>query len=863
MKKIDKKKLLFYVEYTAIFAVFMFAILYFYRSNGKAIVHNSNDGFKQNYRALLYISNYLKKIVNNIFVTHTFVIPQWDFVIGEGADILETFHYYGLGDPINLLSVFFNESNLYIFHDLSIFLRMYLAGIVFSCLCFYKKHDNHIVVLTGTILYAYCSYAFRVMTNYIYFLNPLIYFPLVILGVEKLIDDNKGILLTIAVALSAITSIYFFYMIVVATVLYVAIRILVINDSFKNKCILLLNIFIYSLFGVLIGAIIFFPSAYSMLSNSRTLESVDIIPFYGFSKFVTIFRDLIFNGFRGAYFGGYSVLGFFGIITIVKNRKNKLLSWLLLLALAIMGLPILGSIFNAMTYITERHEFIIGLLVMYCIVVAFEDFSNISKDMYIYLLILIVYLAVGIYQDPDEKMTYFVHFILGIGTLLCFRVIKSKKLKTYIYLLAAIGTLSFTIAYKYLPNYWNHAYTNGSDISVLTNIHNEEPSVLNDFNDDSFYRYSGSSLGDNICVNHSKSSTGYYWSVANNNIADFRTSLGYHDISNFYITDYDGDCIPNSLAGVKYYFVKEGDIIPYGYELYKEYDNYDLYINHNALPIMYGYDECISLEDYNSTNLLDRQQLLTKYVVVNDDNNVQQINIDDNYINVDCQITTSEGIDLTNNSIEVSKGGESIELAFSSSETGEYYFVIEGVTPNLETELVVKSKDATKSILTKNHNSHAYGGRHNFAVNLGYYEDLSDTVSLIINSKSSLTYESMRICCLPVDKTKENIEKLNCININDLIIEDNRLIANIETNNDKYLCMSIPNYDGWKAYLDGKEVNLSEYNIMYMGFPVTSGAHEIELMYETPLLKVGSLVSIISLLSFLIIEANKKRKNKI
>ena len=169
-----KEKRVFYLQYTVLFLAFMFIILYFHYSIGKATVNNSNDGFKQFYRALLYLSNHYKTILTNIFVNHSFVIPQWDFVIGEGGDIIETFHYYGLGDPINLLSEFFNESNLYIFHDLSIFIRMYLAGFVFSKLCFYKKHENTIIVLTGSILYAFSSYAFRVLTNYISFINPLI-----------------------------------------------------------------------------------------------------------------------------------------------------------------------------------------------------------------------------------------------------------------------------------------------------------------------------------------------------------------------------------------------------------------------------------------------------------------------------------------------------------------------------------------------------------------------------------------------------------------------------------------------------------------------------------------------------------------
>lgn len=858
-----KEKKFFYLKYTCLFVFFMTLILYFYYSIGKATVNNSNDGFKQIYRALLYLSNYYKTILNNIFVNHTFIIPQWDFVLGEGGDIIETFHYYGLGDPINLLSVFFNESNLYIFHDISIFIRMYLAGFVFSKLCFYKKYNNSIVVLAGSLLYAYSSYAIRVLTNYIYFINPLIYFPLIILAIEKLIEENKGTLLTIAVALASITSIYFFYMIVIATVIYVAIRLVTVNYSFKEIINKLIKIFVYSLFGVLISSIIFMPAAYSMLGNSRIGEKLDIALFYSADEYLELFTNMVFNNYSGWYNGGYTVLGYFGIISILINKGNKTLKVLLLASLIVMSFPFFGSLFNGMTYIVNRYEFFLCFLATYCAVACYDNLSCNKKDAIICFVMLIVYTIIAVLNNNGERNTYLLFFGIGILALLGFVFIKNNKIKNYIYLLTALCSIMFVIVYKYLPNYWNYAATHGRDITHLTNIHNEEPSVFKQIDDDTFYRYSGNSLPDNVSINGSKSSTGYYWSVANNSIAEFRTYNGFHDETNFYFNNYDGDYILNTLAGVKYYFAKEEETIPYGYRLYKTYDDNNLYINNKSLPLFYGYDYCISLEDYTNTNVLQRKELITQ-AVVTDCETSKDYKFNSDVNKIESKVSNSEGILLDNRTIETSIDNSQINLAYNSKIAGEYYFVIEDVYSDKELYISVKNKhDVSKTFIVKIKNSHAYDGRHSFVINLGYYDEIEDVVTLTIPSVSEMTYRNFGIYCLPLNNSIHNLENLNCIEIDNLEINTNNVKAKVKSSQDKYLCISIPNYDGWIAYLDGKKVELHKYNIMYMGLPISKGEHNIELKYSTPLLKEGSIVSLISVISFVIFETINKRKDNL
>ena len=62
---------------------------------------------------------------------HRFHIPEWDFNIGEGNDILVTLHYYVIGDPFAVLSVLVPTRFMYVYYDIMILLRLYLAGIAF------------------------------------------------------------------------------------------------------------------------------------------------------------------------------------------------------------------------------------------------------------------------------------------------------------------------------------------------------------------------------------------------------------------------------------------------------------------------------------------------------------------------------------------------------------------------------------------------------------------------------------------------------------------------------------------------------------------------------------------------------------
>ena len=98
--------------------------------------------FRSTSMHLPIMENICGNVLQTLMTEHNLSLPMWDMHIGYGSDILTTLHYYVIGDPLTLLSVFVPEKDTEILYELLIFLRIYLSGITFSIYCFYRKIPN-------------------------------------------------------------------------------------------------------------------------------------------------------------------------------------------------------------------------------------------------------------------------------------------------------------------------------------------------------------------------------------------------------------------------------------------------------------------------------------------------------------------------------------------------------------------------------------------------------------------------------------------------------------------------------------------------------------------------------------------------
>lgn len=75
-------------------------------------------------------------------------------------------------------------------------------------------------------------------------------------------------------------------------------------------------------------------------------------------------------------------------------------------------------------------------------------------------------------------------------------------------------------------------------------------------------------------------------------------------------------------------------------------------------------------------------------------------------------------------------------------------------------------------------------------------------------------------------------------------VEANRISGEIQLDQAKALCITIPYSEGWTATVDGVETELKRANTMFMAMELEPGSHEIVLTYRTPGLAAGGALTV-------------------
>ena len=145
------KRSTYFLLYTAAFLICSACIYVWFARTGRSLI-STGDGWKQHFPAFVYFGQYGRTVLRTLLTEHQLVLPQWNFSLGYGGDILTTLHYYVIGDPLDLLSIACpTRYAVYLYSFLSLF-RLYLAGLGFGAFCRYKKQGAPLPVAVGGLL---------------------------------------------------------------------------------------------------------------------------------------------------------------------------------------------------------------------------------------------------------------------------------------------------------------------------------------------------------------------------------------------------------------------------------------------------------------------------------------------------------------------------------------------------------------------------------------------------------------------------------------------------------------------------------------------------------------------------------------
>ena len=878
-----------YLRYTLWFLITGAFVFGWFAVSGKSMVWKF-DGVYQHFNTLAYYGKYLRKILHSLFVEHEFCVPMWDMSIGYGADILTTLNYYAIGDPLTLLSVLVPGSLTEYLYAALIILRFYLAGAAFTAYCRYHQNEGTGVLL-GSLVYAFSGFALFCGVRHPYFVNPMIYLPLILIGIDKIFRKEKPWLYVIMVAVSAISNFYFFYMIVWMMVIYAVIRYLMIYKKIRiRELVPCLGTFVgWSLLGAGISLPVLLPSAMYVLGTGRMSARNYVPVLYPLAHYAKLLNDFFGVDYTMASSRYYTVMGFAPILLVtllvllVRWKKNRELKagWLILTVLLLI--PFAGHMINGFSYVSNRWIWAYGMLLSYILVKMYPEFGKLEKKERMALLVLGCVVVPAGELILNQYAT--LHGWIGIGmTMLLTAKIAAPKHNwqqrrtTVFFLVTTLVSVAANAYFLFSPNQTNYIgdfREQGAPYAMLTTkAQNQIVTELND--SDTFYRYDqyGNTAKENTAMQNRLMGTDFYYSVTNSAVAEFLREMDTSNSMEQMYDGLDGRTILDRLTGVRYYIIKKDQeaYLPYGYtEKVAENKKYAVYRTTEELPFGYTYDSVISKEIWDSLDVTQKQQAMLQGAYISSSQSTEETDqlpetdLDFTDVTPEYEITTDGDITISDTKYQVQKKGASITFHYQGTENCETYLVIEGLNYKgtaTKFSLKINRDDVEKKGSVYTYRNSFYSGKEDFLYNLGYHSEASSEVTLTFQQKGTYTIEKMYLSEQPVSQLDEQTQTRKQDVLENLEIKANTIKGNILLDQRKILVLSMAYSTGWRAYVDGREQPVLQTNGMFCGLELEPGEHQIELRYQTPYLLPGLGISGICILICVGISLNIRKKNR-
>lgn len=789
----------------------------------------------------------------------------YSFSKSIGGNMASTIGYY-LGSPFNFLYVFFSKSSLPLCTFIIYLIKIGLCGLFMNIFLSNKMNKKSWTLLMFSTAYALCAYTVNYYFNNMW-LDVVLMTPLVMLGIDYIIDKKRIYLYTIFLAIAIISNYYISYMLCIFCVIYFIYEILKKYKLKKDFKIIKKDVFNFALGSLLAGGIacILLLPAITNLSQIMRFETDPNQLKYDMRGLKnTIFNDMLSKLYIGSHSKESSLSRnrpniYFGLISLVLcyfyyfNCKIKAKEKIMTFSITTFFLfscfaPYLNLFWHAFSF---PNGYICRFTYLFCffmIYIACRSFMKLDKIKIVpSIIFIIVYLWIAkyistqylVFLEKKDIMISCVFVIIYIIMLFIIsRMKKGKKVLTVV--------LSFIVFIEIFVNFSDSLITNQKMkiVSSYSNFYNDVCPNINNLSD-GFYRIDGdyyySYLDSMICGTNSVTS-----SLSTNdgnlyrNFYDYGYSLTYttviEDIDKLPVMDsilgvkyiYSKDELTNSLYNYKTYFTTK----KYNY-VYKEWRTKQIYLYENPYALNLGF---LASSDYH------------------DAYEKGKFNNSFEYLNSLMKSLTGNGKDilhaykgeyLGNNQYKfiIDNNAEYLYLSYDY-EISINWTSYESIYINNEYVTTGNSDDIGIIKIPNN-----YQGQE-IIVDFGYD-----------NYSYSSEIDSLVIYYFDLEQFEEDIEILKQNQIELEKMEKNVVEATVNVTKDKnILFLSIPYDKGWNVYVDGKKTEYFKMANGFIGIELTEGNHSIKMKYYSPNFALGVIVSMTSIVGLILYERYNKKK---
>ena len=744
------------------------------------------------------------------------LLYSWD--IGLGVNFAALYAYY-LASPLNWLLILCPGKYVIEFMTAAIVLKIGLAGLSFTCYLRKRSGVTDFGACFFGIFYALSGYMAAYSWN-IMWLDCIVLFPLIFLGLEQLVREKKGLLYCISLALSILSNYYISIMICMFMVIYFAVLMVLDWENFKDgwgKCI---GLFAgCSLLAGGLAAVVLLPEIFALQSTAsgemsfpQTVESyfsiVDMLARHIGNVQVEIGLEHWPNIYCGT-----AVLMLFLLYLVCRNislREKAVYCSLLLFFLASFSVNVLNFIWHGFHYpnsLPARQSFIyIALMLTVC----FQAYRNL--DRFSDRSILAAFLgAVSFvllsqkFREGDEAYHFAVFygavFFLAVyaGLMILYRRRGQGERGRKRAALAALLTL-FTVCVEAAMNTTCTSVTTTSRTAYTADNEAVETLAASLKGSADFYRIEKTdqrTKNDGAWMHFP--SVSLFSSMAHADVTEFMKSLGCEGSTNAYSITGSTPFV-DCLLSVRYAFYPREQSMD-RLEYVQDYQGTYLYANRYALPLGFMIPDIMKNEWHlNMANPADVQNSL-------------------------CSLFDAPDV------LQEETGlGNGPSLIYTPEEAGEYY-------------AFVSNKQVKSVSLKKGEEKDTFDN-----INRGYLIEVG-----MVEAGETLAFQNeegnedlgIRLYRYNEAGLEHVYRKLAESPLTLSVWEDDRLKGTVDAGMGGTLFTSIPYDKGWTVTVDGQERQPQELFGAFLGIELEPGSHVIECSYMPEGLKEGMMISLL------------------
>jgi len=777
------------------------------------------------------------------------LLYTWD--VGLGINFTALYAYY-LASPLNWLMILCPKGLILEFMTYSIVLKIGLSGV---SMCYYLRHHFHkksYGAVFFAVAYAMSGYISAYSWNLMW-LDCILLFPLIMLGLERLVQGKSGMLYVISLGLSILSNYYISIMICIFMVIYfICLNICygtsrtvvdphhIGNDdedyddtgAYGFECLIIraLRFGVYSLIAGGLAAVTLLPEIFALqLTASGEINFPHVAQQYFtiidmFARQMPIVEtEQGLDHWPNIYAGTmvFLLLPLYFMNRRIRTREKAVNGVLLIFFFLSFSINMLNFIWHGFHYPNSlpcRQSFIftfIELSMCYEAYIKRQEFSVKHIGISIATAIGFIILAQKVVNDDAIKWyTFYVTMLFVLIYFLFMYADRQKKLNrefgaiclTFILFLEL--TINMAVTSVTITSRVTYTADNADVRKLVAEIREK---------DKSFYRFekmTRKTKDDGAWMNFP--SVSLFSSTAYSACSDFFKEMGMEASTNAYsITG--STPLMNMLYGVKYGIYSQEPAAPTETALnyVSESGSTSIYRNSYSLPLGYIFsdEELLNWETDMGTPALAQNSL--------------------------CEALGTEPV--LKNMLGTFEGKK---YNFTAGIPGEYYAYVNNSS--------IKEVTADYGYRTKKTNNVDRG----FFIELGYLE-AGEKVTLV-NETNEKTMDA-DVYYFDYSALEKVYEKLNDETWNLSIWEDTYLSGEITTREGGVMMTSIPYDEGWTVYVDGVKSDLRKVKSTFIGVDLKAGTHTVEMKYFPRGLKAGALISFLSLLSLLVISFFTKR----